>query len=521
MNINIMNTFLYSFKYRRAKISRISSGNFCVFFVLLMCVLLCTTSAFSYDLEKHVKKYTLANGLRVLIVQRGFSPTVSLYIRHKAGAVDENSGKTGTAHFLEHMLFKGTKTIGTKNIAKEKMILNKIAKTGEALDRELMKGKEADDSRIRSLRTKLEKFEKKHEAIIISNQIDRLYTENGADSLNASTSQDVTTYRVNLPANKLELWARIEAERMVCPVFREFYAERKVIMEERRQRIESDPDGMLLEQFMAVAFIAHPYRRPIIGWPSDMNYLTMNDLHLFLKKYHTPKNTVIAVVGDVRHLDVLRIIKKYFGAIPGGQTNSDPVTTEQPQLGERRININYEANPRLIIGYHKPSFPAHDDYIFDVVQTILTDGRTSRLYKSLIEGKAIAESISASNGLPGARYPNLFSIYASPRHPHSLPELEKAIVGELERLKSDPITTQELDRAKNTLRADFIKSLDSNTELAGMLSYFETIAGDYRYIIKHMKMIDKITSQDIQRVANKYFIDINKTVATLQSSSEK
>ncbi|OPY04313.1 MAG: Peptidase M16 inactive domain protein [Syntrophus sp. PtaB.Bin001] len=156
-----------------------------------------------------------------------------------------------------------------------------------------------------------------------------------------------------------------------------------------------------------------------------------------------------------------------------------------------------------------------------MVQTILTDGRTSRLYKSLIEGKAIAESISASNGLPGARYPNLFSIYASPRHPHSLPELEKAIVGELERLKSDPITTQELDRAKNTLRADFIKSLDSNTELAGMLSYFETIAGDYRYIIKHMKMIDKITSQDIQRVANKYFIDINKTVATLQSSSEK
>ncbi len=518
-NINIF--FRGSSECNKNKIAKISSNYFWIFSISLIFVLLRTTSAFSYDLEKQVKKYTLDNGLKILIVERDFSPTVSLYIRHKVGAVDEKSGKTGTAHFLEHMLFKGTNTIGTKNIIKEKKLLKMISQTGEALDRELMKEKEADKLKIKNLQNKLEQFEKEHEAIIISNEIDRLYTENGADSLNASTSQDVTTYQVSLPANKLELWARIESERMLSPVFREFYAERKVVMEERRQRIESDPDGMLLEQFLAVAFIAHPYRRPIIGWPSDINYLTMTDLEGFLRDYHTPSNTVIAVVGDIKHRDVLQVIKKYFGAIPNGLINSNPITKEPPQSGERRININFEANPRLIIGYHKPSLPDHDDYVFDVIQTMLTDGRTSRLYKSLVESRSIAESISASNGLPGTRYPNLFTIYASPRHPHHLAELEAAIVSELERLKKEPIATRELDKVKNTLKADFIKSLDSNAELAAMLSYYETIAGDYRYIINHIKTIDKINSDDIQRVAKKYFTDFNKTVATLQSTSVK
>ena len=491
------------------------------FLPLTIAILFLASSSFAYDLEKQVKKYTLENGLKILIVERHFSPTVSLYIRHKAGAVDEQSGKTGTAHFLEHMLFKGTRTIGTKNLSKEKTILEEIDIIGQALDQERLKEKEADQSKMKQLRNSLEKLQKEHSDLTLSNEIDRIYTENGADQLNASTGQDVTTYQVSLPANKLELWARIEAERMVSPVFREFYAERDVIMEERRQSIESDPDGKLLEQFLAAAFVAHPYRRPILGWAYDMSYLSMKDLYSFLKRYHTPDNTVIAVVGNVEHRSVLRIIKKYFGTISAGRVTLQPITAEPLQLGERRVNINFEANPRLIMGYRKPALPAYDDYVFDIIQTMLTDGRTSRLYKKLVEEKAIAENVSSANGMPGARYDNLFTIYASPRHPHSLAELEAALVKELESLKKEPVPARELDRVKNTIKADFIRSLDTNAELASMLSYFESVAGDYRYIINSIQIIDKITSDDILRVARKYFTDDNKTIAMLHTKFSK
>jgi len=483
--------------------------------VFLMGLLPPAKSCFAYDLEKQVKKYTLKNGLKILVVKRDFSPTVSLYIRHKVGAVDEAMGKTGTAHFLEHMLFKGTRTIGTKNYAREKVLLAEIARTGQALDQENMKGEKAEPARLKSLQNSLEKLEKEQRALIHSNELDRLYTENGAEGLNASTSQDVTTYQVSLPANKLELWARIEAERMMEPVFREFYTERKVIMEERRQSIESDPDGKLLEQFLASAFLAHPYGRPVLGWPYDMSYLTMSDLDSFLKKYHTPSNTVIAVVGNVQQNDVLRLIKKYFGPIPSGAIPFSPITEEPPQFGERRIAVSFDANPRMIIGYHKPALPAYDDYVFDVIQTLLTDGRISRLYRILVEEKALAEIVSAASGMPGTRYPNLFTIYATPRHPHSLAEVEAALMSELERLKNEPVSPKELERVKNTIKADFLRRLDSNAELAGMLSYFETISGDYRYIVEHLRIIDKITPDDVSRVARKYFTADNKTIALL------
>jgi predicted Zn-dependent peptidase len=493
-------------------------------FSLTICltgILFFTASCFAYDLEKQVKQYTLENGLKILIVKRDFSPTVSLYIRHKVGAVDEPMGKTGTAHFLEHMLFKGTRTIGTKNFAREKVLLDEISRTGQALDQESMKKEKADSSRLKSLQSRLEELETEQRKLILSNEIDRLYTENGAEGLNASTGQDVTTYQVSLPANKLELWARIEAERMMAPVFREFYTERKVIMEERRQSIESDPDGKLLEQFLAAAFMAHPYGRPILGWPYDMSYLSMNDLDSFLKSYHTPSNTVIAVVGNIQQDDVLQLIRKYFGPIPSGTIPFSPVTEEPPQTGERRISVSFDANPRMILGYHKPSLPAHEDYVFDVIETLLTDGRISRLYKILVEEKALAESVSSTSGMPGARYPNLFTIYATPRHSHSLAELETALIHELERLKKEPVSARELERVKNTMKASFLRSLDSNAELAGMLSYFETVAGDYRYIVRHLNIIDEITPDDISRVAKKYFTDDNKTIAFLSKKSSQ
>jgi predicted Zn-dependent peptidase len=469
----------------------------------------------SYEMGDRVLSYTLKNGLRILMVERHLSPTVSFYIRHRVGAVDESEGRTGTAHLLEHMLFKGTKTIGTKNYHEEHKILKLIAETGRKLDFEKMKGEKTNKSLIQALSERMEIMQKKHKKLFLDNEIDRLYVENGGDNVNASTGHDLTTYHVSLPSNKIELWARIEADRMTSPVFREFYSERNVVMEERQQRIESEPEGQLYEQFLAAAYIAHPYRRPVLGWPSDMKFLSLDYTETFFKRYHAPNNTIIAVVGDIDPAGTLKIIKKYFGAIPSRHLDLSPITEEPPQAGERRVDIVSDANPQIIIGYHKPAMPEYDDYVFDVMESILSKGRTSRFYKVLIEEKTLAESAHAVNGLPGGKYNNIFAIFAKPRHPHSSAELESAIYDEIEKLKTKIVPERELQKVKNQIRADFIRSLNSNSGLANLLSYFEAVTGSYQYITDHIKVIELVTSDDIVRVAKKYLTPDNRTVAKL------
>jgi predicted Zn-dependent peptidase len=486
-----------------------------ILFTSVMILFSFPPSVLSYDLEKKVILSTLENGIKVLMLERHISPTVSFYIRHRVGSVDEENDKTGTAHLLEHLLFKGTKTVGTKNYEIEEKVLKQIARTGHLLDLEIMKGNQADGKQIELLKIQLDRLNKEHKKWMVENEIDRIYTENGAVDINASTGRDLTTYHVSLPSNKIELWARIEADRMTDPVFREFYAERNVVKEERKQRIESDPGGKLFEQFFAAAFIAHPYRHPILGWSSDLNFINMDDTEYFLKKYHAPDNTIIAVVGDIDPVKTLEIIKKYFGPIPRRNIARAHVTEEPLQAGERRIEVLFDANPRIIIGYHKPNMPAFDDYVFDVMEAILSKGRTSRLYKALVQDKWLAETVQAVNGMPGSRYPNLFVLYAIPRHPRTNVELEAAIYSEIDRLKTEPVSEKELEKIKNQLKADFIRGLDSNADLASTLSYFETLAGDYRYFIHHINVIEKITSEDIIRVARRYLTADNRTVAYL------
>jgi predicted Zn-dependent peptidase len=471
----------------------------------------------SYEMGNRVLSYTLKNGLKVLMVERHLSPTVSFYIRHRVGAVDEIDGRSGTAHLLEHMLFKGTKTIGAKDYRKEEKVLKLIAETGKQLDLEKMKGKNANRGRIQTLSEQMEVLQKKHKKLFLENELDRLYVENGGDNINASTGQDLTTYHVSLPSNKIELWARIEADRMTQPVFREFYSERNVVMEERKQRIESEPDGKLYEQFMATAFIAHPYRRPVLGWPSDMRFLSLEYTEVFFKRYHAPNNTVIAVVGDINPTNTLAIIKKYFGAIPSRHIDLSPITEEPPQKGERRVDIVSDANPQMVIGYHKPALPDFDDYVFDVIECILSKGRTSRFYRVLVDEKALAESVHAVNGVPGAKYDNLFAVFAKPRHPHTNAAIEQAVYEEIEKLKSELVGEKELQKVKNQISADFIRSLNSNLGLANLLSYFEAITGSYQYITDHIKVIEQVTSGDIMRVAKKYLVPDNRTVVQLGS----
>jgi predicted Zn-dependent peptidase len=485
-------------------------------FVAMVILLSLPLNGWSFDLEKKVLSFTLENGMRVLMLERHMSPTVSFYIRHRVGAVDEENGKTGIAHLLEHMLFKGTKTIGTKDFTNEEKLLKKIAATGNLLDLEIiMKGRQAQQNRIDMLTKELKELIKEHKSWIVENEMDKIYTENGAIDINASTGQDVTTYHVSLPSNKIELWARIEADRMTNPVFREFYSERNVVLEERKQRVESDPDGTLSERFFSTAYLSHPYGRPILGWASDVRSISMDETERFFKKYHAPNNTIIAVVGDIDPLKTFEIIQKYFGAIPRQNLTPTIITEEPPQTSERRIDVTFDANPQLVIGYHKPNMPAFDDYVFDLIEAILSKGRTSRLYKTLILEKGIAESVQADNGLPGSRYPNQFIIIATPRHPHTNAELEALIYTEIEKIKTYPVSTKELDKIKNQLKANFIRSLDSNGGLAETLSYFEALTGDYRYITNHINVIEKVTRQDIMAVACKYLTKENRTVAQL------
>jgi predicted Zn-dependent peptidase len=488
---------------------------FCLVFFTVFCL---AGQSLAFDLENKVVKANLSNGLTVIMLERHVSPTVSLYIRFRVGAVDETKSESGAAHLLEHMMFKGTTTIGVKDFPAEEKKMQEVNCLGYLLDGE--KKKKGNPQIIKDYTARLKTLQEQHRQLFKPNEIDRLYTENGGLDMNASTGQDVTTYKVSLPANKIELWARIEADRLLNPVFREFYTERDVVMEERRQRTDSDPDGKLYEQFISTAYKVHPYGRPIIGWEDDLMYLSPYAVHKIYTQYTSPENIVIAVVGDISPKETLRIIEKYFGILPQNRQEKRIIPPEPPQAAERRTEVIFDANPMMIIGYHKPTAPAYEDYVFDVLETILTTGRTSRLYKKLVLDMQLAESISAHNGIPGTRYPNLFTFFAKPRHPHTNDELEKVILQEIDSIKSQPVTAYELSKAKNHLKMGYVKSLDSNAELASTLSYYELLLGDYRYFSDYIKNIDKVTTADIQRVAKLYLNKENCTVALLKKKRE-
>jgi len=458
--------------------------------------------------------------MKVLILKRDFAPVVSLSMRFKVGAVDEFEGETGTAHLLEHMLFKGTETLGTKNYEEEKKILDALDVLAVQIDQEMQKGDKADKDSLAAWREQLQALQQEHKNLVIKDEVSGLYSQNGAEGLNASTGYDVTTYKVSLPVNRIELWARIESDRMANPVLREFYSERDVVREEKRQREETNPGGKLMEAFLKTAFAEHPYRRPVIGWDADLKYLEREKVEQFFRTYYSPNNAVVAVVGAVNPDEIMNIMERYFGSIPSQEIVRTVELKEPEQSGERRVEVEFDANPQVMIGYHKPTLPHFDDYVLDVIDILLSTGRTSRLYKTLVEEQKIAVSVSTGNGFPGARYANLFAIFATPRSPHTPEEVEREIYKQLELLKSEAITPYELTKVKNRLEASFIRSLASNAGLAAKLSYYQTVAGDWRYIEEHSKQIARITAEDVKRVAEQYFIDTNRTVATLVKKQE-
>lgn len=481
--------------------------------IRLVLIILClfANTLHAAALEEKVMEHTLKNGMKLLMVERHTSPTVAAWIRFKVGSVDERSDERGIAHLLEHMLFKGTTTLGTKDYAAEKPILDKIEETAHSLMAEKAKGGKADKDKLDDLQKQLKTLEEDASKYVVKDEFFEIYSKNGGVGYNAFTSRDGTTYLINLPSNKLELWAAIESDRMQNAVLREFYSERSVVMEERRRSTDAEPEGKLWETFIGAAFLAHPYGQPTIGWMSNIENLTRTKAEEFFHTYYGPKSAIVAIVGDIDPKVTIALVEKYFGPIPPGKT-PPPVTTVEPkQEGERRIEQLADAEPALMLGFHKPAINEPDDYVFDVISMILGDGRTSRLYKKLVVDRQLAADVSVFDA-PGGRYPNLLVVYSNPRAPHTVKELEDAILEELEQLKSEPVSGRELQRILNRIEYEEARRMGANGGLARNLTEYEALTGSWRYMIEYRRKVASVTPLDIQRVARNYFTQENRIV---------
>ena len=469
------------------------------------------------EFKLDVREHTLKNGLKLLMVEKHTAPVVSCVIRFKVGSVDEEPGITGTSHLLEHMLFKGTKNIGTWNYEAEVPLMKEIDRTAAEMEKEEKKLQNPlagiDETRLKQLREKLRELQQKQKEFILKDELWETYMRSGGNFLNASTGEDGTQYFVGLPSNRLEMWAYIESDRMREPVLREFYSERDVVFEERRLRTDTQPLGKLWEQFAATAFTAHPYGWPVVGWASDISTVKREQVQEYFRRHYSPNNCVIAVVGDINPQEVVRLVEKYFGDIPPQPTPEAVFTSEPEQKGERRIEVEFDANPQMLIGYHATQAGHPDSYVLDVISSILSRGRTSRYYKNLVEDKKIALNVNASSYQ--SRYPDLFTIQAAPLAPHTTQELEEEIYNELEKLKTEPVSQWELEKTRNQLEADFIRSLNSNTGLAFQLTNYDAVSGSWKFMLTLKEERKKVTPEDIMRVAQKYFHKANRTVATL------
>lgn len=461
-----------------------------------------------------VTKHVLPNGMTFLLLRRGGAPTVSFVTHFRAGGVDEWTGISGTAHLFEHMLFKGTTSIGTTNFPAEQALFPAIDAVADSFTAEFRKGADTDSARLEALRDRLKQLEDSARHFVVSNELDRILTENGAQNLNASTANDLTNYFFQLPANRVKLWFVLESDRIRHPVLREFYSEREVVMEERRLRVENQPGGLLREEFLQAAFRAHPYGRPVVGVASEIQAVTRRSAEEYFHRFYGPNNAVVAIVGDIDVDTLAAWADRYFGDIPSGEPHRPVVTQEPPQHGERRIEVEFDANPQALIGYHVPNGIHADAPALDVLSAVLTGGRTSRLYQRLVIRDRIATTI-VSFQAPGELYPRLFTFLGVPIAPHTTQEIEAAVYDELDKLAQTPPTAAELERVRNQLQAGAIERLQDNFGLAFQLSQSEALWYDWRQTFRDDAAAERVTAADVQRVARTYFSKRNRTVATL------
>jgi len=489
--------------------------------VLLSLLLLFPGLSYSQSLkafEQRVTEHTLKNGWHFILVERPVAPVFAFMTRVNVGSAQEGAGITGLAHMFEHMAFKGTPRLGTKNYEKEKPALEALEQAYLAYQ-DARFDSQADEQTVHALYKTFKEKQQAAAQFVKKNEFGDIIEREGGVALNAFTGADVTGYFYAFPANKVELFAYLESERFLHPVFREFYEERDVVMEERRMRTESRPVGRLLEQFVATAFTAHPYHHPVIGHASDIQSYTMTDAHEFYQTYYVPTNMVTAVVGDINPQTLIQLLERYFGQIPSAPESPPLRTVEPPSIAEKIVTLKDPSQPFYIEGYHKPAITHKDQPVFDAIDDILTNGRTSRFYRSLVRDKKIAVAAGAYAAYPGEKYPHLWVPYAVPARGIENETVQEGIREELERLKTEDVTDEELAKFRTRAKANLIYSLKSNLGLAMNLTDYHTLFGDWRELFRYIERFDSVTKADIRRVAKETFTPSNRIVAQIETQT--
>jgi predicted Zn-dependent peptidase len=469
--------------------------------------------------EKRITVKKLPNGLTLIICERPEAPVFSFFTLVDAGSAQDPMRATGLAHMFEHMAFKGTTEIGTTDYTAEKPALEKVEVAYAAYIVERDKSVGRDEAKLKQLEQAWKDAITDADKFVVSNAFGKLVEQNGGEDMNAFTAYDETGYHYSLPENRLEFWAYLESERFLHPVLREFYKERNVVIEERRMRTDSSPFGRLLEQFTEEAFAAHPYHRPTVGWMSDLNSFSASDAQKFFDKYYVPSNMVVAVAGDIKIAQAMPMLEKYFGRLPTSPHPDETTTTEPPQNSERKVTLKDRSQPIYIEGYHRPDYRSKDDAVFDAISDLMSEGRTSRLYRALVRDKKIASFAEGLTGYPGVKYPHLFAFIAVPLPGHSPQEMADAIHVEVDKLKKEDISDDELKMIKTRAKANLIRGLADNEGLATQLATYQTRYGDWRELFRSVDRIDQVTKADIRRVANDVFVDTNRTVGVIENSS--
>lgn len=472
-----------------------------------------------------VEEFVLDNGMTFLLSPRDDQPnSVAAGWVAKVGSVNERPGITGISHFFEHMMFKGTTTIGTRDAERERELMAAMTAVRERINdlvwteqyERYFRG-EIDDpwnpandtEELTALREELRELQAEHQGLVVKNEFDRVYTEAGATGMNAFTSYDLTFYIINLPANKLELWAWMESDRLADSVFREFYAERDVVHEERRLRTESTPTGEFDEQFDAMFWQSSGYAWPVIGWPSDLNSYTREEAERYFDVYYRPNNLVGVIVGDFDAEAIKPMLRRYFGRLEPGPVPPPVVTLEVPQKAQTRMIAEVPAQSQLTIRYHTVPFAHRDSYPLEVLASLL-NGRTGILYETLVEGKSLAASARAAQDQ--RKYAGAFEFNATVKGDATPETIEEAWYEIVEDLKTNPVSERELQKVKNQLRADAFRALQDNFFLMIQLGYLEALGG-WEYINESNEKLQAVTAEDVRRVARRYLEPANSAVA--------
>jgi predicted Zn-dependent peptidase len=473
------------------------------------------------SVEEQVVKYELENGLRLIVLSRPDAPVISSITVVGVGGGDEAEKYFGTAHIFEHMAFKGTENVGTKDFEKEKKAMAVEDSVFALILKERARGAKADSSTLQRLEEEFDVAKQKAREFAISNHYGQILDREGGSDLNAATSLDRTFYMCSVPSNKLELLMCLESDRFLCPVLREFYTEvHGPIAEERRMHTDN-PSRKLFEEFFLKAFPPeHPYGHPLIGYMDDILTATRSEAREFFETHYGASNLVVGIVGNVEPAEVKRLAEIYWGRLP---KRKDPEARRVPEVahqGEKRMKLELQSQPMLYVGYHRPNLHASDAVVYDVMADCLGRGRTSRLYRSLVTEQKLAVRVGAVSSMPGEEHSTLFWCLITPARGHVASECETAFYEEIERLREELVSEEELSKVKARVKAEIVQLLESNLWTAFVLAAEELSYGDWRRTFSYLEELSKVTPQDIQRVAKKILVEDNRVVGSIVTLSD-